>query len=301
MMFIYDRKLILIILLAIMTAIALIPASVYATGEKTTFQQEYTYKEGEIPNIHEEISQFGQVFKLVSVTEPVATGSLPRERTYTYKVSTNYTPDQLSQVPENVKLTPIYGSGKRQVDRAGTIENLPDNDVDRLPRFKTYSDTNGHGPGAGVRGQLVLAEVRYEPKGWDEDGIPNNYTAYVFYRGEETYLALTHYEAVSTYTDTITEDGEVTYTVIATYEAEAPSGDPDEDLPPAVIEEGGTDTDNSGGEATASNTTSFRLPFTLGSLSPFAAAGTATIAAAVLTFIMLGIFNRRRLRESTSS
>ena len=287
----------MILLLTIMAAIAMVPSCGYAEGEKTTFQQEYTYNEGETPNIHEEISQFGQVFKLVSVTEPVATSSLPRERSYTYKVSVYYTSDQLSQVPGNVKLTPIYGTGKRQVDRKETIRNLSDNDVDRLPRLKTYSDTNGRGPGAGVRGQLVLAEVRYEPKGWDEDGIPNNYTAYVYYRGEETYLALTHYEAVRTYTDTITEDGEVTYTVVATYEGEAPAGDPDEDLAPVVIEEDGAGADNFGGEPAAS----FRFPFSPSSLSPLATAAIATIAAAVLTLVFLGIFNRRRLRESAAS
>ena len=297
-MFIYDRRLILILLLTIMAAIAMVPSCGYAEDEKTTFQQEYTYKEGETPNIHEEISQFGQVFKLVSVTEPVATGSLPSERSYTYKVSVYYTPDQLSQVPGNVKLTPIYGTGKRQVDRKEMIRNLSDNDVDRLPRLKIYSDTSGCGPGADVRGQLALAEVRYEPRGWDEDGIPNNYTAFVVYRGEETYLALTHYEAVRTYTDTITEDGEITYTVIATYEGEAPSGDPGEDLPPAVIDEGGTGADNSGGEPEVSGTASFRFPFSLSTLSPLAIAAIATIAAAVLTLVFLSIFNRRRLRES---
>jgi len=243
-MFFYDRRLILIVLLTIMAAMATIPSCAYAAEEKTI-----------------------------------------------------YTPEEAAQAPPGIKLTPIYGAGKRQVDRAETIKNLPDNDVDRLPRVKAYSDTTGRGPGAGARGELVLAEVRYEPKGWDEDGIPNNYTAYVVYRGEETYLQLTHYEAVTARASTVTGEETTDSDEIAD-EDDAPVAEPYE---PAV-DEGGDDPD-AGGVAAADGggATPAKLPFSLSAISPLGAAAVATLVAAVLTLVMLGIYSRRRIRESVPS
>ena len=304
-MFIYDRRLVLLILLSIMAAIAMAPSGAFAESEKTTFQQEFTYGEGETPNIPQEISQFGQVFTLVSVTEPVATSSLPKSRSYTYRVSAGYTPEQLSQAPVNARLTPIYGLGKRQVDRRETIRELPDNDVDRLQKRKAYKDTNGRGPGAGSRGELTLAEVRYEPMGWDEYGLPDNYTAHVVYRGEESYRKLLYYEAVSTYTDTVAEEGVSAYTVVATYEGPAPPDDDAVDelaaVPTGEDPEPGEPAPQ-GAESTASapGENSFRFPFSFDTLSPLGAAAIATMAAAVLTLFFLGVYNRRRMRESAA-
>jgi len=328
----FDRRLVLIAMLAIMTTIAMMPAGALAqqtqaagnSGTKTTFKQEYTYKEGETPNIHEEITQFGQIFTLVSVSEPVASASLPASRSYTSQVSANYTPEQLSQAPKNVKLTPVYGMGKRQVDRKEKIPGLPDNDVDRLKQRKTYTDTNGRGPGASARGELVLAEVKYEPTGWDEYGIPNKYTAHVVYRGEESYMSLLYYRGTTTYTKTFEEEGVTTYTVVATYEGEAPvSAEPgeasagvggDSSGGAGVIGEGAgaaagepAVTDPAGepgaagteGAAAASSGRTFTLPFSLGTLSPLGTAAVATMAAAILSLVFVSIYNRRKLRETT--
>ena len=201
----------MLLILTIMAITTVSPISVYGatapTGGKMTVTREYTYKEGEAPNIPETINQFGQVFTLVSVSEPVESVTLPDTRTYTYSVSRTYTPDQLSQVPPNVQLTPVYGEGRRQVDRNEKISGLSNNDVDKLPQRKTYSDTNGRGPGAGADGELVLAEVKYETAGVDEYGIPKKYTAHLVYRGEETYSQLLYYTAVVTYTGVAGADG----------------------------------------------------------------------------------------------
>jgi len=327
-MFIYNKKVAAILLLATFTTIMIaFPTSIFAAstpqaaaGEKTTITQEFTYKEGEKPNIKQEISQFGQVFTLVSVSDPKTNKSLPKSRSHTYQVSSSYTPEQLSQAPKNVTLTPVYGTGKRQVDREETIKNLPDNDVDRLALKKAYTDTDGHGPGTEAKGELVLAEVRFEPAGWDEDGLPNNYTAYVFYRGEETYTKLLYYEAVTTYTDTVTEDGDATYTVVATYEGDAPEEDEpedstadyteDDDYVAAAADEGaGGGAGPDGGEsvaetetaAEAAGKTASGFPFTLGELSTLGTAAIATMAAAIIALLFLGIYNRRRVRESAQA
>jgi len=324
-MYIYNKKVVAVLLLVTITVVMMIfPAGTFAAGapqaaagEKTTVTREFTYMEGESPNINQEISQFGQVLTLVSVSEPKANKGLPKKRSYTYQVSKSYTPEQLSQAPKNVTLTPVYGTGKRQVDREETIKNLPDNDVDRLPLIKTYNNTDGHGPGTHVKGELMLAEVRYEIAGRDEYGLPDNYTAYVVYRGEETYTALLYYEAVTTYTETVTEDTGTTYTVVATYEGDAPEEEiteesaagytDDDDYGAAVADDGsgggGTADDEgiAGTETEAAKTSSFSFPFTLGELSTLGTAAIATMAAAIIALLFIGIYNRRRLRENTQT
>ncbi|MCL2111090.1 MAG: hypothetical protein FWH32_02325 [Clostridiales bacterium] len=234
-MYIYNGRTIAgLLLLVTLAVIAAFPMGAFGAvspdgggtgGQAFTITREFTYKAGETPNIPETISQYGVVFTLVSVSEPVASTRLPRTRTYTYRVPAVYTPDQLSQVPPGVSLTPVYGEGKRQVDRSEVIRGLKNNDVDSLPQRKTYSDTTGQGPGARVSGSLTLAEVKYEVVSYDEDGLPNNYTARVVYRGEETYSILLYYTAVETYTEEVAEDGEETFTVVATYEGSMPSDD----------------------------------------------------------------------------
>jgi len=298
----------IIVLLAAVAVIATIPVSVYATqetgpgedGQKTRVTQEFTYKAGESPDIPKRINQFGEVLSLASVSEPVLSGSLPETRTYSYTVSSSYTPDQLAQAPKNVKLTPVYGTGVRQVDRREALTGLPNNDVESIPTRHTYIDTDGMGPGSSQSGELVLAEVKYELVGRDTDGIPNNYTAHVVYRGEETYTALMYYTATATYTTTTTEEGVATYTVVAVYEGEAPAA-PQENIPEAEPPLGGTGSDGSAGPAIPgdqSGGANVWLPFSLGTISPLGAATFATIVTAILALMILGIFNRRRLRES---
>ena len=312
-MYIINHKAILVILLTIGVILSL-PAGTFAAqlpgadGEKTIVTQEFTYNEGEEPNIPETISQFGQILTLVSVSKPVENESLPTSRSYTYSVSRTYTPSELSQAPANVKLTPVYGEGTRQVDREEIIENLSNNDVDKLPQRKVYNDTNGKGPDTDADGDLALAEVKYEITGRDGDGLPNRYTAYVVYRGEETYTQLLYYTAVTTYTDTVTENGSKTYTVVATYEGYAPADDPDIDTA-GTAGDGFTDGDGSSYDGDAGVTVSnvqnkpisgsgFQLPFSIDTLSPVGAAALATVAAAALTLLILSVYNRRKIRES---
>lgn len=334
------RKIILALVITAAVIQIMLPAGVFAAqeypgSEKVTVTQEYTYKAGERPNIPDEIIQFGQVLSLVSVSEPVESTTLPETRTYTYRVSGSYTPEQLSQAPKDVKLRPVYGTATRQVDRKETIKGLSDNDVDKLPKHKTYKNTNGRGPGLKVEGDLALAEVRYEVTGHDPDGLPNKYTARVVYRGEETYSVLQYYEAETTYTRTVTEDGATTYTVVATYEGYASADDNFSEYVPVESEtnmdaDTDTDSDNDNGNGVQmvpaidmdeggpgpgdgeglavvpdapvpSGGSAFQLPFSLAALPPIGVAAFATIVAALLTLVIFGAYNKRRARESECS
>jgi len=352
-MYMYNRKMIMAMLLLTVVAImAVFPVSAYAAegtapgagnpgspggtsnpggnpGQKTRVTQEFTYKAGGKPNIPETISQFGQTLTLVSVSEPVENSSLPETRTYNYEVSKSYTPDQLSQAPKNVKLTSVYGDGSRQVDRKETIRNLPNNDVEKLPKKMSYADTNGRGPGAKADGDLVLAEVKYEVESLDKDGLPNKYTAHVVYRGEETYSVLLYYMATTTYTDTRTGDGAKTFTVVATYEGDAPADEATGDAwPPAPApgepdgfdssigvagqngQDGGSEAINLGIRDTGpagplkdlqSGLSLFMPPPLQGvfmALSPIGMAALATIIAAAAVLAFLSFYNRRKFRES---
>ena len=286
-------------------------------GGKTTITREYTYKAGGAPDIPQRVSQFGQTLTLVSVSDPVESKTLPENREYTYQVSKSYTPDQLANAPKNVKLTPVSGTGSRQVDRAEKIENLPDNDVEKLPPRKTYSDTDGRGPGAGVSGDLALAEVKYEVTHRDQYGMPDKYTAHVVYRGEETYSAIMYYTATVTYTGEKIVEGEPTYTVVATYEGEAPAAVDTTENPPVADNAGaqaasnvadpgaaaGADIAGSAGSDAATGTAfvdgQSRFPSFLGELSPIGAAAFATVIAALITILIISVYNKRRIRESS--
>ena len=324
---------IIIALLAVMAVMVMIPVSVYAAQEsgpipyedpvqtkeafsaqtqdnaqnkeKTIVTQEFKYKKGETPDIPNKINQFGQVLTLASVSDPVESASLPENRTYTYQVSKTYTPEQLSQAPGNVKVTPVYGYGRRQVDRKETITGLSSNDVDMLSARKIYTDTNGRGPGAKEDGELVLAEVKYEVEHRDEHGIPDRYTAHVVYRGEESFEPLMHYTAVATYTGTETIIGEPSYTVVATYEGDAPAATETAELPPGVPDAEMTDPYAAAGssESKSGFARLFSLGrlLTLGSLSKTGIATLAAVAAAILTIVIIGIYNKRRVRESSQA
>ena len=225
------KKIAIVAMFIAMGAIVMLPAGAFyaqegGQGEKVTATREFTYKEGEDPDIPESISQFGQTLTLASVSAPVRNTASTQTHTYTSRVPVTYTPDQLAQAPPNADLTPVYGEGKRQVDRAETIRDLPDNDVERLQKRKIYADTDGRGPGAAGNGELALAEVKYEVTGLDTDGLPNKYSAHVVYRGEEAYTVLLYYTAEETFTREASEGGVATYTVVATYEGYAPADAP---------------------------------------------------------------------------
>ena len=251
------KKIAIMALLVAMGAIVMLPADAFyalegAQGEKVTATREFTYKEGEDPDIPESISQFGQTLTLASVSAPVRNTASTQTRTYSRRVPATYTPDQLAQAPPNATLTPVYGEGRRQVDRKETIRDLPNNDVEKLPMRKTYADTDGRGPGAASDGDLALAEVKYEVTGLDTDGLPNKYSAHVVYRGEEKHTVLLYYTAEETYTREAAEGGETTYTVVATYEGYAPAAGDETEGGSVPAGAGGNAYGNTGGSADGS-------------------------------------------------
>jgi hypothetical protein len=111
----------------------------------------------------------------------------------------------------------VYESWSGQVDRQYEIENLPDNDVARLPVTMDFEVSSDAAPDATQTKRLALLDVRYEVKGTNSLGLPNNYKAYLTYRGEESWLELHHYIVTATYQGTVASSVP-RYLITATYE-----------------------------------------------------------------------------------
>ncbi|MDR0851592.1 MAG: hypothetical protein LBN36_03780 [Clostridiales Family XIII bacterium] len=225
-------------LIALILSLA-IPAASYAAPTQTTTSAgsdsgaqphsdditvEYRFMGRETFDIPQTITRFGKTYRLISQDEPKLESTLPVTRLYTYRVSGTLTRDQLQQAQAlgNLTLTPVLAARARQVEKVERITNLPNNDIDALPKTKTYEITDGASIGAVIQADLILAGVDYEVTGHDEWGLPNDYTATIHYRGQETYLDVSHYLVEAVYTNARTEDGKDEFIISATYEPTDP-------------------------------------------------------------------------------
>lgn len=225
-------------LATLLAATLALPAQAFAAEPASTVEKRHTFMvsegfdESSIPD-HLEID--GNWYSLSSVSDPAPDGEWARptiEITHTESVSipaadlsraSSYFEDELAYeqdgyegtlVKSGVETTPIHEVLTRQVDRTASYVGLPDNDVNRIP--KTRSFTVSAASGTQVK-ELTLSDVTYVVDSVDEFGLPTSYTAHVNYRGEEEYLTTPGYEAVCTY------EGEASlvdtqYFVSATYE-----------------------------------------------------------------------------------
>jgi len=90
-----------------------------------------------------------------------------------------------------------------QVDKQVVVPNLPDNDVSRLPVYRDFEVVSSSTPGATMISTLKIVDVSYEVAGRDHLGLPNNYTAYVTYRGQEGLHELEFYDVTANYSGEI--------------------------------------------------------------------------------------------------
>jgi hypothetical protein len=99
----------------------------------------------------------------------------------------------------------IDESMTRQVDREEVFEGLPDNDVIRIPATLEFEVSSDDAQDAVKKTTLERLDVVWEIKGTNALGLPDDYTAYVTYRGEESYRELHHYEVTAHYSGDIPE------------------------------------------------------------------------------------------------
>ena len=232
------------IALTLILIFCLSPMSVFATetgdseGSYGTMQVEYRYKEGESPNIQQQITQFGRVYHLVSTSGPVLESTLPTTRTYSYRIEGALTQAQIDSIKGlgNIKLTPMNVVYERKVDVEIVFPNpdRPDsvltNDVDDIPRTWPCRVTSGTDQSGYEVKNLDRIGVEYAlaTPPLDADGLPSGYVATVVYRGVETYAKVGYYYADATFMTTEEEDGVAVYVVVAEYQSE--------EIPPQVSE-----------------------------------------------------------------
>ena len=128
-----------------------------------------------------------------------------------------------------------------QVDCSYSLENLPDNDVARLPREMDFEVRSDAGQGATEIKTLTLLDVRYEQTGTNTLGLPTSYSAHMTFRGSESWLQLHHYIVTAYYAGYI-QSSVGQYVVVSHYELEkvpqSPTALPAEPVPavPATTE-----------------------------------------------------------------
>ena len=207
-----------------------------------SLEREYRFQDGqELPKIEETIvDEEGNRYRLVSSERPAADGSYDRPIQYYswqdtkdipldgidsldwYFASNVYIEDgpfigniPLAASPYDV--TYIYESFIGQVDRYYTIEGLPDNDAIRLPSQMDFTVSSDASQGATQIATLNLLSVDYEITGTNTLGLPNNYSAHLTYRGQETWLELHHY-TVTAYYEGYVESNVGQYVIKSHYE-----------------------------------------------------------------------------------
>ena len=207
-----------------------------------TIEREYRYQDGqELPVIEELITdESGNSYRLVSFDAPIADPTYARPtQSYTRQYTTNIPKDDINNLgyyfaesfyiedgPFVGNIPPaanpyyiiaIYESFTGQVDRYHTIENLPDNDAIRIPRQMDFTVSSSAGPEATQTATLDLLFIEYEITGTNALGLPNNYTAHLTYRGQESWLELLGYNITAYYEGTIDSNVEQ-YVIISRYE-----------------------------------------------------------------------------------
>jgi hypothetical protein len=218
------------------SALALEP-TVRADGDRLVYEYRFA-DEHDFPAIQDEVQIDNKGYSLVSTTDPVIDPDYtPASKVYTQSLTKdipleginslwNYFPDTYAfedgsfagAVPlTNYQTENVYELYTGQVDRAWTINGLPDNDVIRIPRSMDFTVRSDAYPGATQTKTLQLLDVRYEITGTTPLGLPNEYRAYVTYRGEEEWQQLHHYIVTAHYQGAITSS-DTQFLVTASYE-----------------------------------------------------------------------------------
>jgi hypothetical protein len=217
-------------------------AAVEEAAPAATLEREIKFKEGDpTPEFDRTIiEEDGSEYRLVSVDDPIDDPSyIPNSKQYTQQKTIDIPKEDINKLnkyfPARVYIDDGYFSGyiglaadpydtiniyesfTGQVDKEHKIENLPDNDVSRLPKQKDFEVRSDAAHNATKKATLKLLSVEYEITGKTSLGLPNKYTAHLVFRGQESWLDIHHYNVTAGY------EGEVLsterhYVVRAQYE-----------------------------------------------------------------------------------
>jgi len=242
------RNLTVIITITALLVTGVLPVTAIAaeteasTDAPKIIEREYRFLDGqELPIIPETVvDERGNKYQLLSYSAPVADPSYARPtQSYTRQYSTDIPIDDIDNLSHYfaasfyiedgpfigsipMAANPYYVVGiyeifVGQVDRYLTIENLPDNDAIRIPTQMDFTVSSSDGIEATQTATLDLLFIEYEITGTNALGLPNNYTAYLTYRGQESWLELYGYNVTAHYAGTIESNVEQ-YLISSQYE-----------------------------------------------------------------------------------
>jgi len=213
----------LALLLVAALALASLPAyasSTAAASEPEQITREYSYRTDEPqPQVDESVTEAGQEYQLVSVSEPEVDASFePEKRVFTRETSLVVGVSEFDAVvdtlPESIHVDegsfvgdipltgyvaePTYRSEAAQADRSTAFYGLPDNDARQIPGYYSFWLRSDSYLGAEAWVSLRLLDVVFERDGGDP-GRPVSFTAYATYRGVERWLAVDYFDVTATY------------------------------------------------------------------------------------------------------
>jgi len=231
-----------LLLIGVLPSVAVAEEINASSSAPQTIGREYRYQDGhELPVIEELITdESGNSYRLVSFDAPIEDPSYTRPtQSYTRQYTTDIPKDDIDNlgyyfaesfyiedgpfignIPPSANpyyIIGIYEIFTGQVDRYHTIENLPDNDAIRIPIKMDFTVSSSEGPEATQTATLDLLSIEYEITGTNTLGLPNNYTAYLTYRGQESWLELLGYNVTAYYAGTIESNVEQ-YVIRCQYE-----------------------------------------------------------------------------------
>jgi len=213
-------------------------------SENVTMEHRYFEGQEESLVIPERITRFGQVYRLIDTSKPVLEDTLPRTRTYTYRIDGSLSKEELALIEgleDVITLTPVEKVFEREVDKKVVIKGLPTNEVEYLSRSEEFTVATAREPGLQRKKTLEMAGVSFKIEAYEESNLarslPASYEATIVYRGTETYTEVIYYLAEMTYEKT-EKVGEINqYVVTATYAPTGVRGEIDGTLPNDIEEE----------------------------------------------------------------
>jgi hypothetical protein len=220
---------ILLLILALSTAFPLaVQAKEITTNEDgSVVITESWNKTDEVPAVEKTIEIDGKTFELIDTDEAKEdttveqaassftrkqTKEIPKEdidnlSTYfqaTWPIAEGDFSGRISIVEDEYDIVPVYEKLTGQVDKVHVFENLPDNDVLRIPKTYEFLIRSDEEYGKETQATLTLNDVVFSPPKKDHLGRPGSYSATCTYRGKETWLEIHHYVVSATYRGTIT-------------------------------------------------------------------------------------------------
>ena len=213
------------LVLLVITTFSINTGAVYAAPVDERITVEFRYTEGETPNIPNTITQGGMEYRLVSSASPVLESTLPIMRTYNFAIGGSITPEQLAAIQgtPNLALTPVYVVREREVDKVYTQVQEHNEVEGMIPEKMNFDVTSATTANRIENKTLDRAGISWTNIDIDGDGLPDEHTATVLYRGIETYSELGYYVASMSYQTRVQEGTVDQYVIIATYEPVNPT------------------------------------------------------------------------------